>query len=190
MTRSPRNLEKTMFGTTVLLALLLAVPALAPAADHAYIGATKCKMCHNKAEKGSQYDKWKAGPHAKAFELLGSDQAKAIAKEKGIDDPQKADACLKCHVTGHGAAAALLTDKYDPTEGVSCESCHGPGGDYYKMNVMKDLTQAKAAGLVIPSEQTCQTCHNAENPTHKGFDFAKAKATIAHPNPQAANGGE
>jgi len=178
-----------VFGLTVLIVLLVSGPGTTSAGDHAYIGATKCKMCHNKAEKGSQFDKWQAGPHARAFEVLGTDAAKAIGKEKGIDDPQKADACLKCHVTGHGASAALLTDKYSAAEGVSCESCHGPGGDYYKMNVMKDRALSVAAGMTIPDEKTCLKCHNAENPTHKGFDFAKASAQIAHPNPLATGDG-
>ncbi len=190
MTRSSMKIMMTVLGMTLLVALVSG-PAATLAGDHAFIGAMKCKMCHNKAEKGAQFDKWKASPHAKAFEVLGSDKAKAIAKEKGIADPQTADACLKCHVTGHGAPAAMLTDKYDKTEGVSCESCHGAGGDYYKMNVMKDRAASVAAGLVIPDEKTCRTCHNPENPTHKDFDFAKASATIAHPNPQTtAHGGQ
>ena len=174
-----------------LLALLALGPAAASAADHAFIGAAKCKMCHNKAEKGGQYDKWLSTSHAKAFELLGSEKAKAIGTEKGIADPQKADACLKCHVTGHGAAAALLTDKYSAAEGVSCESCHGAGGDYWKMNVMKDRALSIAAGLVIPDEKTCVRCHNAESPTFKSFDFATYSAKIAHPDPTtAADGGK
>jgi hypothetical protein len=169
---------------SIVLFLLLAFgPVTTSAADHAFIGAVKCKMCHNKPEKGGQYDKWLATPHAKAFEVLGSEKAKAIAAEKGIADPQKADACLKCHVTGHGAAAALLTDKYSAAEGVSCESCHGAGGDYWKMNVMKDRALSVAAGMVLPDEKTCTRCHNAESPTFKAFDFATFSAKIAHPDP-------
>jgi hypothetical protein len=171
------------------LALLIAVVGVGQiiAGDHAYIGAGKCKMCHNSAAKGAQYTKWTEASHSKAFATLGSDKAKEIASAKGIADPQKDDGCLSCHVTGHGAAAAMLTEKYSAEEGVSCESCHGPGGDYWKMNVMKDQAQSVAAGLVIPDEKTCVTCHNDKSPTFKGFDFAAMKAKIAHPNPKAAS---
>ena len=84
--------------------------------EHAYIGADKCKLCHNSSKKGAQYDKWKDGPHARAYETLGSDEAKKIAAEKGISNPQEADECLSCHVTGWGAPEAFLTDKWRKDE--------------------------------------------------------------------------
>ena len=89
-------------------------------AGHQFIGAKKCKMCHNSAKQGKIFDAWMESAHSKAYETLASDASKAAAKELGIDDPQKADACLKCHVTGHGAAAELLGKKYDVAEGVGC----------------------------------------------------------------------
>lgn len=174
-----------LFG---LAALVLARHAVLQAAEpaHAYVGADKCKMCHNSPAKGAQYTKWTEMKHAKAFTNLASDEAKKIAAAKGIADPQQADACLRCHVTGHGAPATMLTDKYKKEDGVTCEACHGPGGDYWKMETMKDQAKAVAAGLVMPTEETCKTCHNADSPTFKGFDFATMKAKIAHPNPQKA----
>ena len=170
------------------LALMLGLPSVLQGAEpaHSFVGAEKCKMCHNSPAKGAQFAKWTETPHAKAFATLASEQAKKIAAAKGIADPQTADACLRCHVTGHGAPAPMLTDKYKKEEGVSCESCHGPGGDYWKMDVMKDHAKAAAAGMILPTEATCKTCHNAESPTFKGFDFAAAKAKIAHPNPAKA----
>ena len=165
----------------------LALPALAEG-THKYVGAEKCKMCHNAAAKGAQYTKWTEMKHSKAFANLGSEEAKKIAQAKGIADPQKAPECLKCHVTGYGAPADQLTDKYKAEDGVQCESCHGPGGDYWQMAVMKDPAKAAAAGLLTPDEATCKKCHNAESPTFKSFDFASAKATIAHPNPQKGTG--
>jgi hypothetical protein len=32
-----------------------------------------------------------------------------------------------------GASKEMLTDKYKIEDGVACESCHGPCGDYWKM---------------------------------------------------------
>lgn len=166
--------------------LAMSAPSAATAADHAFVGADKCKMCHNAAPKGAQYTKWAESPHAQAFAALGSDEAKKIAAAKGIADPQKASECLRCHVTGHGVDAARLTEKYSAAQGVTCESCHGPGGDYWKMDVMKDQAKSVAAGMVVPKEETCKGCHNAESPTFKSFEFAAAAAKIAHPNPQHA----
>lgn len=173
-------------SSLALIVLLVGSLTVLFAADHPYVGADKCKMCHNSATKGAQYTKWKEGAHAKAYETLASEAAKKVAAEKGIADPQKAGECLQCHVTAHAAPAAQKTDKYKVEDGVGCESCHGPGGDYWKMDVMKDQAQSVAAGLIIPNEATCKTCHNPKNPTHKGFDFAAYSAKIAHPNPQKA----
>ena len=174
-------------GFGLLVVVVTPVGALAtdgPA--HAYIGSEKCKMCHNAPAKGAQYTKWAESKHAKAYATLATEEAKRVAAAKGITDPQKSPHCLKCHVTGYGAPAEKLTDKYKSDEGVGCEACHGPGGDYWQMAVMKDHAKSVAAGLVVPTEQTCTTCHNPENPTHKGFDFAAYSAKIAHPNPTKA----
>jgi hypothetical protein len=54
-----------------------------------YIGAAKCKMCHNSSKKGAQFKAWSSSKHANAYATLATPEAKSIAKEKGIDDPQK-----------------------------------------------------------------------------------------------------
>ena len=175
-------------GCASILLMCWSVPAYSADPAHAYVGAEKCKMCHNAPAKGAQFTKWTESKHSKAFQALAGEEAKKVAAAKGCADPQKAPECLRCHVTGHGVSAAKLTDKYKVEEGVSCESCHGPGGDYWQMSVMKDVAKAKAAGMVLPDEATCKTCHNADSPTFKGFDYKAALAQIAHPNPQKGAG--
>ena len=138
-------------------------------ADFEYIGAAKCKICHNKPPKGEQYNKWAAGPHANAMKSLKGDDAK---------NPK----CLKCHST-YGAINQDLNQTLTAVEGVSCESCHGPGSAYKSATIMKDPVKAKANGMIDPTEKVCKTCHNAESPTFKGFDFKTAAAKIAHPDP-------
>ncbi len=160
------------------------VAASAEDAEHKFIGVQKCGMCHKSEKKGNQLGQWEASKHAKAFETLASPEALKIAKEKGLDvPPQKADACLKCHVTGHGMKAELFEASFKPEQGVQCETCHGAGSGYKSLKVMKDREASMAAGLIIPDESTCRRCHNEESPNFKGFDFAKAWAEIAHPNP-------
>ena len=176
-----------IMGFCFLLIPALALPAFAEG-THKYVGADKCKMCHNSAAKGAQYTKWTESKHSKAYAALGSEEAKKIAQAKGIADPQKAAECLKCHVTGAGAPADQLTDKYKVEDGVGCESCHGAGADYAPMAVMKDPAKAAAAGMLTPTEDTCKGCHNSESPTFKSFDFASMSATIAHPYPKTQTG--
>ncbi len=150
-----------------------------------YIGAAKCKMCHNKPPKGEQYNKWMASPHANAMKTLAGDEAKKIAKAKGIADPATDAACIKCHSTV-GSIDAKLVAGITQEEGVSCESCHGPGSMYKSPTIMKNPELAMQKGLIMPTEEVCKKCHNDESPTFKGFDFASASATIAHPDPTRA----
>ena len=152
-----------------------------------YVGAAKCKTCHRKPEAGEQFPIWEQSAHAKAYETLASDDAKAIAAEKGIDNPQTAAECLECHVTAYNVDASLLDTKYAVEDGVGCESCHGPGGEYYKKKTMEAITKGEidgaSVGLLIPDEATCTSCHNERSPSFSGFDFEARSAEIAHPIP-------
>ncbi|MGW8317408.1 MAG: cytochrome c family protein, partial [Bacteroidales bacterium] len=147
-----------------------------------YIGASKCKMCHNKPDKGEQYNKWMEGPHANAMKTLSTDKAKEIASAKGISDPATDAACIKCHST-LGSIDASLSAGIKMEEGVACESCHGPGSRYKGAAIMKDMELAMQNGLIMPTEEVCKTCHNDESPTFKGFNYAEYSAKIAHPDP-------
>ncbi|RMD98089.1 MAG: cytochrome C554, partial [Calditrichaeota bacterium] len=121
---------------------------------------------------------------------LATEKAKAIAKKKGIKDPQKADECLSCHVTAHGVSAKLIGPKFKIEDGVGCESCHGPGSAYKSKKVMtavyKGKTDPATVGLIKPTEKTCLQCHNKKSPTFKGFDFKKMFKQIEHPVPKKA----
>jgi hypothetical protein len=150
-----------------------------------YIGAPKCKMCHMKPAKGNQHGKWLEGPHANAMKTLAGEEAKKIATAKGIADPTTDPACIKCHSTvGHIDAKLIASIKID--EGVSCESCHGPGSMYKGASVMKNRELSMQKGLILPTEEVCKSCHNEESPTYKPFDYAAATAKIAHPDPTLA----
>ncbi|PIQ91202.1 MAG: cytochrome C554 [Candidatus Omnitrophica bacterium CG11_big_fil_rev_8_21_14_0_20_41_12] len=152
------------------------------AAGHEYIGVKKCALCHKSESKGNQYGQWLSTKHAKAYETLATPQAQETAEKAGVSgDPQEAAACLKCHQTGFGADSSLLGSGFIKEDGVQCESCHGAGGDYAPLNVMKDKDKSIAAGLIMPTEDVCVKCHNAESPNFKGFNFKEYYPKISHP---------
>jgi len=177
--------RKIVVALTAVGMILTIWAAFATAEEgaHQFVGVSKCKTCHKSEAKGDQFGIWSASKHAQAYEVLASEAAMAVAKEKGIDNPQTSDQCLVCHVTGYAAPAEQKSESYDQTEGVGCEACHGPGSEYKNMKIMKDAAASIAAGLVIPTEETCVTCHNEKSPTFKGFKFEEAAKVIAHPNP-------
>lgn len=139
------------------------------AQEFEYIGAAKCKMCHNKPATGSQYKQWLGTKHATAMESLEGDEKK---------DPS----CLACHSTA-GAVDEDLIATITVKEGVSCESCHGPGSGYKNKTVMKSREKSMAKGLILPTEEVCLECHNDKSPHYKGFDFEEYTKKITHPIP-------
>jgi hypothetical protein len=163
------------------LALLVAVSMGATFQDYSYVGVDGCKMCHRSAAKGNQAGKWAEGPHARAYEGLASDKSKEVAQAAGVGNPQEADECLVCHVTGHGKEQG---PRYKLEDGVGCESCHGAGSAYNKMNIMRDYDASVANGMIEITEATCTACHNEKSPTFQGFNYEEALKVIAHPNPQ------
>jgi hypothetical protein len=165
------------------------------AGDAKYVGVSKCKTCHKQEKYGDQYTLWEKGPHANAMKSLSSKEALEYAEKNKIADPAKDAGCLSCHSTQAAVDAKMVDPKGKLTmeEGVSCESCHGPGSEYKSPKLMKksaydeDFAAAHkatmAAGLVEPTEKVCVTCHNEKNPFHKPFKFAEYAKKIAHPVP-------
>ncbi|MCF7839062.1 MAG: cytochrome c family protein [Candidatus Marinimicrobia bacterium] len=176
-----------------------AVTALAEDSDPALlIGAKRCGMCHKKDLTGNQLAIWQAGPHAKAFELLASDEAKAVGAKLGIENPQQSGACLKCHSTAYNGTEEVQNELIAVEDGVQCESCHGAGKNYKSKQIMEDRAQCIENGMVYPATKSCAKCHNDASPTWKpdryttkdgkptGFDVEQAFDKIKHPNPAKA----
>ena len=177
------------------------------APDNQYVGAKKCKSCHESAESGNQYGKWTEESHSKAFATLSGDKAKEVAKGLGIEDPSKSEKCLSCHVTGHGEPANHFASSYEASAGVGCETCHGPGQKHAKARLAAsdaassggddfgfgDADAAKGpvavpAGEIIrdPGKDRCLQCHNDQSPTFKPFDYDERHKKIAHKDPRRA----
>lgn len=156
----------------LLVGLALMLSSVAFAQNYKYIGADKCKMCHNKPNKGEQYNKWMEGPHAHAMETL---------KGADAENPK----CLKCHSTAAAHPDQVASIKVE--EGVSCESCHGPGSVYKSAGIMKNRKLALSKGMILPTEEVCRKCHNEESPTFKGFNYEEYVAKIAHDDPTTQN---
>lgn len=155
--------------------------------DFQYIGVDKCAAtCHKGDSKGNQLSIWQDSKHSKAYESLLTPVSDSIATAWGsttsaAETPQ----CLKCHVLGTDLSTANLSETFDKTQGVQCETCHGPGSEYKKLSIMKDKALAIENGLIVPStkEAFCTGCHNSESPFYKEFNYDEFWAKIQHPAP-------
>ena len=99
------------------------------AAGAAYLGSSKCKMCHGKI-----YGPWSKTKHAQVKSEDGDGPGVKYRKSSGFN-----------------------AESGSPSEpGVTCEACHGPGADHMKnrANIVKpaELDAVKAAML-------CGQCH-------------------------------
>ena len=171
--------------------------------EHDYVGVEKCRTCHEKELMGNQVATWSKGPHARAFDTLASEASLAIAAELGLSEaPGESAACLRCHVTAHGVSPLRIANPVAVSDGVQCESCHGPGRDYRKKKIMADREKAARKGLWDAGAEAaiCTACHNEESPTFDpnryeladgstaGFDFEIAKSRVLHEIPEDVKG--
>lgn len=119
-----------------------------------YAGSKACSSCH-----GVTYRKWAKSGHAKAFLTL---------EKEGHDfDPD----CVPCHVVGIRARGGFVSRIRTPQfASVGCESCHGPSKAHAKDPKKFHLPKVK--------QDTCITCHTAQNSPN--FDFDKFWKKIIH----------
>jgi len=117
------------------------------------IGAQACGVCHVR-----ELEDWQNTPHANAWHTLP-----LVDRE----NPR----CQGCHTTGLQAGQT----------GVQCESCHGPGADYWPEFVMKDPQLAHALGLRKGDDiGTCTRCHTEDTPSIVPFDLREALPLVNH----------
>ncbi|MDQ2918612.1 MAG: cytochrome c family protein [Verrucomicrobiota bacterium] len=135
-----------------------------------FVGATGCKSssCHGGAgEKRSQYFTWSQKDfHTRAFAILTDARSQRIAETLGISSAQTSSRCTICHSPMQAIAPARLTRPIDPSESVSCESCHGAAEPWLRGHTRTDWTYATRLGAGMRDlrsfyvrANTCVACH-------------------------------
>ena len=78
--------------------------------------------------------------------MLREPRAQAIAERLGIGEPSTAPMCLGCHATPAGPRGV----RFQTSDGVGCESCHGPASGWLSTHYAVGGTHAAnvARGLV------------------------------------------
>jgi len=162
-----------------------------------YVGVAGCQGCHSKPTgkfPKPAYAVWAHQVHADAFGILSLRYTKAISKRlRNIEDPEKNWRCLKCHVTAYGADPSQLASSYKDADGVGCEVCHGPGGEYARKKHGPSNPEREKMGFVklanlADREHLCVKCHNPVSPTYKPFNVLAFSRDILHwvdPNDEA-----
>jgi len=131
------------------------------------VGPNACAECHKE-----EAEAWKLTHHFNTFrEMPRNAKGKEIAEKMGVKRINAAGLCLTCHYT--------VDNKEKPVAGISCESCHGAGQDWYKVHSgysgKDEKTETKAEeearwklseskGMIKTSDvyelaKNCYSCH-------------------------------
>ncbi|PAW82826.1 MAG: hypothetical protein B9S33_14570 [Pedosphaera sp. Tous-C6FEB] len=161
-----------------LLLLLALLPAAATAADAParFTGSPSCatSMCHGGAgEFRHQTSIWqKQDIHSRTYNTLVNARSAQIAAALKIPDATTSSRCTTCHAPFHDVPkSAFLADLIKPTEGVSCESCHGPAEKWLRSHTRPDFSHRDRvlAGLrdlnhLYVRANSCVACHQTVEP--------------------------
>jgi len=155
---------------------LLGLAALAAMAAETpkYTGPGSCASpsCHGGVQPRStasvwqnEYSTWVVkDKHAQAYTVLSNPVAMRMAKVLGIESASAAPKCLACHALDVPAQDRART--FDLTDGVSCESCHGPASNWLGPHTTQGWTHQQSidAGMyddrdLLHRSEKCLSCH-------------------------------
>jgi len=169
------------FQRLLTILVMFATSAFASAAElpesstQRHLGVATCaaSQCHGSAIPRdatgvlqNEYVTWtQSDPHSKAYEVLSNEQSRLIAARLGIGSAREASICLDCHADN--VAADKRGEKFQLTDGVGCEACHGGAENWLSTHYnAPEVTHENnlAAGL-FPNEDAddradlCLSCH-------------------------------
>lgn len=149
-----------------------------------YKGSGTCTGCHSvtkenprngfpnavKFIKLNESEIWeKEDKHSIAYKQLDSERGRRMASLLQLDVTQRPAGCLGCHSASAEEVNNRQGDQYQPSEGVSCENCHGPSsawfGPHFEMSFRtlppEDWTKLRFTDLRTPAGQAekCLSCH-------------------------------
>lgn len=139
------------------------------------VGTVNCasSTCHGSIDERTatpvmqnEYTTWlRQDPHTQAYSVLKNEQSKTIARNLGLPQPaHESKVCLDCH--SHNAPNKLRGERFDITDGVNCEGCHGPAEKWIKTHLEPNATRSRnVADGMYPTHDAyalgklCTSCH-------------------------------
>ena len=166
-------------GPPILLLAAMLGSGAAPGAEpsigsYKHMGVASCasSVCHGKLDIQDDRNVWlneyrvwtRARRHSQAYRLLENDQSRRIAANLGLPSATTAKVCLDCHADN--VPTEMRGPKFQITDGVSCEACHGGAENWLESHSEPETSHAEnLAGGMYPTEspaaraQLCLSCH-------------------------------
>lgn len=135
-----RRKRAGIFRVFAAVGLVAIYPATTATGNGTFEGVASCagSTCHGRAEgngaivRQDEIATWQepssqSGAHSRAYAVLGSRRGQQIASTLGLGDATSAPECLGCHATF--APVSKRGARFQLSDGVGCESCHGEAGE-------------------------------------------------------------
>jgi hypothetical protein len=172
---------------------MLAVLGRAPDGSGKYTGPGSCasSSCHGSIQPRTEnrvlqneYSTWIVkDKHSRSYTALTGNIGERMARILGLGKAENAPKCLACHALGVPAAERART--FELSEGVSCESCHGPASGWLGPHTERDWAHEKSLALgmfntrdLTRRTEKCLSCHLGSE--EKSVDHAMIAA--GHPD--------
>jgi len=129
----------------------------------------------------THYTVWSATDlHRRAFNVLSNDLSKEIAGWMALpqDQPETWDKCTRCHTPG--VAAENRGPHYSASDGVDCETCHGPAEGWYLPHIEFDATHERNVQYGMTDLKDLETRTRLCLRCHSGLDHEIVAA--GHPD--------
>ena len=102
--------------------------------------------------------------HSEAYQVLLEPRSQQMARHLGIDQPEASDRCLDCHAVN--APVDQRAKSFELSDGVGCESCHGPAAAWLGPHTTRNWTHQQSVELgmydsqdLVVRMQLCLSCH-------------------------------
>jgi len=178
--RSRVRRSAALFGTLILAACLFPSPSSTQSNSTETSGAGKytgpgscaSTSCHGSIQPRTEnrvlqneYSVWIVkDKHSRAYTALTGNVGERMAGILGLGKAESAPKCLACHALDVPVAQRART--FDLTEGVSCESCHGPASGWLGPHTERDWPHEKSLTLgmaelrgIAKRTEKCLSCH-------------------------------
>ncbi|WP_407874865.1 multiheme c-type cytochrome [Qipengyuania nanhaisediminis] len=181
-----------------MLALFALYPAAIVYGNGTFEGVASCagSTCHGRAAgngavvRQDEIAIWQepsspSGAHSRAYSVLAGRRGQQIAQSLGLGSATRASECLGCHATF--VPQAVRGPRFQLSDGVGCESCHGAAGDaWLATHYARPSTHASnVSDGLIPLENpqvranVCLDCHYGSQKT--GQFVTHAMMAAGHP---------
>ncbi|AWW75576.1 hypothetical protein CD351_14155 [Erythrobacter sp. KY5] len=181
-----------------VLGLIAIYPAATASGNAQFEGVASCagSTCHGRAEgngavvRQDEIATWQepsspSGAHSRAYAVLAGRRGQQITATLGLGDATQAKECLGCHATY--VPSAPKGPRFQLSDGVGCESCHGPAGDaWLSSHYARPATHASnVADGLTPLDRpqvranVCLDCHYGS--TKPGQFVTHSMMAAGHP---------